>query len=178
MPRASTTFVEVRMPEVKTPPVRIIGLLLDSQAALIELPVNANYPILEAPGLPTVLRFPPAFPRLYSVVGMEKSTAHAHQEGTESEIMICVAGRATVSLWDHDGQQAVVELVPAAPGEKFKALVVPSDIWHTVRYAPNTVLNVAASCVYDRSYYVEDPAAYFTPEALLRYLADIERLND
>lgn len=43
-------------------------------------------------------------------------------------------------------------------------LLVPAGVFHTVRYLPGTVLNVIASCVYDRDCYIEDPNDYFTPE--------------
>ena len=70
-------------------------------------------------------------------------------------------------------------LQPAKKGERIQALFIPDGIWHTVRYAPGTVLNVVASVEYDRSYYVEKPEDYFVnPEALEAYRRDFPELQE
>ena len=153
-----------------TPQAHIKERLQIGNSCILLLPVNANYVVCEGPSLPPELGFSDRFPRTYSVVGMEKSTAHAHREGTEKEIMYVVAGQATVYLWDRQGRVTIIFLEPAKPGEQFRAIFVPAGIWHTVRYKPGTVLNVVASTIYDRSYYCEDPTVYFdTIKALRRY---------
>jgi len=161
-----------------TPPATIVRSLMNGRAAVLEIPVNQHYAVLEGVGLPPELHFPVNFPRLYSVMNMARSGAHAHQPDTESEIMICVAGRATVHLWNEKGEHEVIPLVPAwvDGNEKFYALFISAGLWHTVRYNRGTVLNVVASCMYNRDYYQEEPAEYFTPEGLSLYQADFAKL--
>ena len=168
------------MPEQTTPLARIERLLFGGRAAVLSLPVNTNYAILEAPKLPLEIGFPQSFPRVYSVCGVAKSGAHAHKEKTESEIMFVVTGEADIYLWDENGNQEIVRLSRAQTmGCGFHlAVFIKAGVWHTVRYRTNTltVLNVAASCIYDRGYYVEKPEDYFTPAGLERYRAEFAQL--
>lgn len=162
---------------VKTPAIRIVETLFGGRAYLVELPVDAHTVVVEGTSFPPELNVTEFSPRVYSIVGKKLSGSHAHRAGTEDEIMLVVAGEATVHLWDESGKHEEVTLRPATDGQKFWALFIRSGIWHTVRYKPHTALNVVASVHYDREYYVVDPADYFTAEGHALYLHDIISLN-
>lgn len=169
----------------KTPAIKIVRDLGIGGACILELPVSHHHAIVQLDQLPEELGFPLASPRpVYSVMNPVENTfkgsgAHAHTVGTEKEIMFVPMGQATVYLWDQYGAHIVVELQPAKKGEKIQALFIPDGIWHTVRYAPGTVLNVVASVEYDRSYYIEKPEDYFTlPEALEAYRRTFPELQE
>lgn len=162
------------MPEQITPCGRVVTTMLGGRAALVELPVSPTHAIIEAKRLPSELDFPPSFPRVYLVMDLDKSGSHAHKPGTESELMLVAAGEATVYLWDEEGNREKITLSRSYSVElgKHLAVFIKAGIWHTVRYRPGTVLLVAASCGYDRSYYIEKPEEYFTPVGFERYQRD------
>jgi len=169
------------MPEQTTPLANVRRTLFNGRAAVLSLPVNTNYAILEAPRLPSELGFPQSFPRVYAVTAVPKSGAHAHQPGTESELMFVVAGHAIIHLWDENGNHEAIDLSRAVTmGAGYHvAVFIQAGVWHTVRYDTTqiTSLIVAASCVYDSSYYIEKPEDYFTPEGLVRYHEVFDNLD-
>jgi hypothetical protein len=87
------------MPKAQTTPmVEISEKHFHGRVAVLWMPFNEHYCILEGKTLPAKLAFPRNFPRTYSVVDVPKSGAHAHRPGTEKEIMVCLHGQATVAV--------------------------------------------------------------------------------
>jgi len=175
-----------------TPPAEIVAHLSYGLGAILRLPVDEYYGIVEPEKLPEELDFPPASPRLYCVADKKRSGMHAHKIGSEKEIMVCVAGTAIIHLMNKDGSHFQIVLsrendnkvsvrsisgahevkinIDADKKNHFFALYVPDGIWHTVLYSENTVLNVVASVIYDFSYYITDPEKYFTSEGLAQFM--------
>lgn len=152
---------------VLTPGAVIIAQHFNGAVAELELPFNHHYCILEGQALPPTLGYPKEWPRVYAVCGVDKSGSHVHRPNTEKEIMICLSGNSTVHLWDKNGTHLAFDLKPPQNNEKFKGLFVDAGVWHTVRYARDTVLLVAASTNYNRDDYIENPGDYFKDKSSL-----------
>ena len=139
--------------------------------------------------IPEELGWPNRVPRTYALVWPGTSGAHAHDYGTEREIMHALIGKARVYLWNKSGESVQVELTTknVEPGY-MQALYIPCGIFHTVRYSKRAILLVHTTEDYDRGYYkVLNPAGdafsqngqpteYFTKEGLKKFFETFKQI--